>query len=319
MKRTTPEAQLEPSLLHNLLPITWLGLLFLLGMLVGCSPLQQLQTANNQPTSASGFRAAIAQEYAAYAESEGELGRNASRDHFARKGLAALQGKEINPDTLDTTKLTETQLADLRPARERLLGMRTEFLERVVSTKVARAQLFFDCWAMQSVTPNADSESLPCRESFMGEMQAIEQVVDALGQEPDVTLPVEYTILFDTGSSELSRDGEYAIEQALAISTLHPTAQLTLTGHTDRDGSKARNLVLSQARADTVSTALIAVGIAPERITVSAVGEDNLATPTLDGINRERNRRVTIKILATDDEDLKAHDLKGQHDAPTHP
>ena len=311
MKRISQALQMG-SFLPEWLPFVWLCTLFLMGMLVGCAPLPQLQHANSQPKDGvSTFRAHLAREYASYAESEGLLGRLENRDYFARKGLRALKADDVQPESLDEAALSPEIFTELRTERDRLLGVRTEFLERVASQNVARAQLFFDCWARQSAMNNADKDALPCRQSFQDEMRVIQQVIAAIGTGPDVTLPVEYTVLFAPGNSDLSHDGEFAIEQALAISTLYPDAKLTVTGHADRTGSPARNLQISQARADTVKVALVAVGIQPEAIDVRAAGEDDLATPTLDGIARERNRRVSIRIHdAADTAEPENHDSR---------
>jgi outer membrane protein OmpA-like peptidoglycan-associated protein len=65
-------------------------------------------------------------------------------------------------------------------------------------------------------------------------------------------------------------------------------------GHTDSTGSERHNIALSLRRADVVERALIAAGVAPERVGVAAAGETRLRVATGDGIAEPRNRRVEL-------------------------
>jgi len=61
-------------------------------------------------------------------------------------------------------------------------------------------------------------------------------------------------------------------------------------------GSNRYNEQLSTARAQNVRNALIARGIAANRITARGVGQNNLAVPTPDETRLRANRRVVIEI-----------------------
>lgn len=263
-----------------------------------CSPLSQLERATAEER--GDFHAHLAQEYLSFAQSEQELERHDISRYFAKKGLKAARRQPVPPEALTDWELEGDIRLELQQARTRLLAIRTDFLQRVVGQNVARAQLFFDCWIMQAAG-NADTDlTLPCRQEFIDEMQIIDRVIDTLGPAPDITLPAHFTIEFPFGSAELTHDADYAIQQALAVTTLYPGARISLTGHTDRAGSEAFNLDLSLSRAGAVESALLKAGIDPGRITLLAVGEDDPEIPTLDGISRSRNRRVEISIYPAD-------------------
>ncbi|MGB1540297.1 MAG: OmpA family protein, partial [Rickettsiales bacterium] len=138
----------------------------------------------------------------------------------------------------------------------------------------------------------------PCRQEFLHEMEGLEEVVATLGPAPTISLPTSITILFPSDSSELTHDGEYAIREIVAITTLSPHYRITVTGHTDRSGRAEYNQALSEARAERVKHALVDAGLDIERITTAAAGEEALATPTLDGILRRQNRRVVVSITS---------------------
>lgn len=274
--------------LGRLLPILLLAA-------VACSPLDRLRYAQERDSGT--FAANLAAEYLAYAESEKELGRSDRSTYFARKGLRAANGTPPPPENPDDWPLDDALHPELQDAHHRLMRVRTDFFTRVASQNVARAQLLFDCWVMQAVDRTDDEFALPCRNEFIGEVSRLEQIIDTLGPRPKVALPAHYTILFPLGGTALGKDAEFTIQEVLAITNLYPDHRVEVTGHADRSGSTQRNLVLSTERAANVTQALIDAGIAPERISFTAEGEDNPAVPTLDGISRQRNRRVEIDVL----------------------
>ena len=72
------------------------------------------------------------------------------------------------------------------------------------------------------------------------------------------------------------------------------TWRLQINGHTDSIGGEAANLVLSEARAASVKTALVNLGIAPGRLQSAGLGESQPKgdNGTLQG--RALNRRVEL-------------------------
>lgn len=243
------------------------------------------------------FRSSLASEYLAFAESEAELGHKDTSDLFAQKGLRAARDNATPPENPADWDMPVDIRTELANGRERLMLVRSELFQRVASQSLARAQMLYDCWVMQAAHHTNDDLSLPCRGEFLGELEELEQIRHTLGPDPKVDLPAEYTILFTMGSTALDKDAEFTIQEVLAITRLNPYFTISIVGHADRVGSRKRNLQLSTQRAAAVAEALVSAGISAEQIGFSADGEDNLATPTLDGVARERNRRVEISVL----------------------
>jgi OmpA-OmpF porin, OOP family len=71
---------------------------------------------------------------------------------------------------------------------------------------------------------------------------------------------------------------------------------LVVIGHTDTVGSAAFNDTLSRQRAEVVRSALVARGIAADRIVVVGRGERELVVITADNVAEPRNRRVEIQV-----------------------
>lgn len=74
----------------------------------------------------------------------------------------------------------------------------------------------------------------------------------------------------------------------------HPQAKLAVEGHADASGEDQHNLFLSYRRAKAVVPALASIGIAEDRVVLSAVGA-NALVEGLPGSSPE-NRRVVLQV-----------------------
>ena len=114
--------------------------------------------------------------------------------------------------------------------------------------------------------------------------------------------PLEVTIGFPDGGSELSEGAEAAIAELLASEEVKRGGSITIGGHSDSDGTDDANLRASQRRADAVAAKLVEGGVDEARITVIAFGEQNPVKPNAlpDGspneAGRAANRRVDIRV-----------------------
>jgi len=78
----------------------------------------------------------------------------------------------------------------------------------------------------------------------------------------------------------------------------YPKMRLEIRGHTDDRGSEEYNQHLSEERARSVSTALVEMGVDPERLEMKGFGESQPKAPNDTEENRRRNRRTEFVILA---------------------
>ncbi|MEM6909810.1 MAG: OmpA family protein [Pseudomonadota bacterium] len=136
--------------------------------------------------------------------------------------------------------------------------------------------------------------------------------------EPELK-PLQATIGFPEGGSELDADAVAALEQALAAPAMQSGLPITLGAHSDSAGTDTANADAAEARGLAVAKWLIDQGINEDRITVIVFGEQNPAQPNAlpDGSpnesGRAANRRVEIEVAAmsltvstTEDTDAEA-------------
>ena len=101
-------------------------------------------------------------------------------------------------------------------------------------------------------------------------------------------------IFFAFNSAELNRPEvtDFILPDVITEMNKRPNVKITVTGHTDLVGSEGYNYKLSLARAQAVADFLIKGGIARERITIRALGENE---PVVKSESEAvLNRRVVI-------------------------
>lgn len=105
-----------------------------------------------------------------------------------------------------------------------------------------------------------------------------------------------FTLYFVLGSDELTDESKQDVDRILAEIARRPVPDVLVVGHTDAVGTDQSNDALGQQRADSMRTALIGRGIAPENVRAISRGKRALAIPTADGVAEPRNRRVEILV-----------------------
>ena len=103
---------------------------------------------------------------------------------------------------------------------------------------------------------------------------------------------ITHGILFDVNSASIKPTSAGAINEVIQMMQAHPELKFEIDGHTDSDGDAANNQTLSASRAAAVQTALVAAGIAKDRLTTKGFG----ATKPMDSNDTQEgkanNRRV---------------------------
>ena len=105
------------------------------------------------------------------------------------------------------------------------------------------------------------------------------------------------TILFDTGKASIKFESAEILSQIINVLKKYPNSRFRIEGHTDSTGKKAKNMILSQNRADAVKVYLIQGGIASERLESVGYGPDKPIASNKTRKGRALNRRVEINLI----------------------
>jgi OmpA-OmpF porin, OOP family len=104
-----------------------------------------------------------------------------------------------------------------------------------------------------------------------------------------------FEVFFDWDRANITPEGAQIVDAAAATyKSMAPGTPVQVIGHTDTSGSAGYNQKLSVRRADVVASALQQSGVPQSAMTVTGVGENDLAVPTPPGVREPQNRRTEI-------------------------
>ncbi len=104
-------------------------------------------------------------------------------------------------------------------------------------------------------------------------------------------------IQFETGKDVIIKGSYPILDQVVKVMTENKEYNLEINGHTDNVGNDARNLALSQKRADAVKAYLVKKGIETSRMTATGFGETKPVEDNKTAAGKAKNRRVEFKVI----------------------
>jgi OmpA-OmpF porin, OOP family len=116
--------------------------------------------------------------------------------------------------------------------------------------------------------------------------------MNMIGQKFTEAKIVTHGINFDVDKATFRPESMGTLNQIVRVLNDNPDLKFEVDGHTDNSGAAAHNLTLSQQRADAVKTQLVAMGIAPTRLTTKGFGDTKPMAPNTTPEGKANNRRV---------------------------
>lgn len=105
------------------------------------------------------------------------------------------------------------------------------------------------------------------------------------------------TILFDLGKADLKPKSKPELDKVVKLLEDNPGAEIELSGHTSSEGSADSNRSLSYRRVKSCKDYIVGKGIDPGRITAVGYGPDQPVAPNDTEKNRQKNRRVELRVV----------------------
>ncbi|MES2429449.1 MAG: OmpA family protein [Bacteroidota bacterium] len=102
---------------------------------------------------------------------------------------------------------------------------------------------------------------------------------------------------FESGKATLKDEAFPVLDELVEYLKRKDDERVEIGGHTDNVGTAAKNLVLSQDRANTVRAYLLTKGIAPDRVTAKGYGLTQPIAENDTDEGRAINRRTEVKTL----------------------
>jgi outer membrane protein OmpA-like peptidoglycan-associated protein len=104
-------------------------------------------------------------------------------------------------------------------------------------------------------------------------------------------LPGSMNVYFPKGSVRLDASASLSLNEIVDILARSPQLKLIVTGYADKSGDAARNLLLSQQRANSVKEFLVKSGLSPDRFITKYFGDRDSAQESLS------DRKVVIEFV----------------------
>ena len=121
--------------------------------------------------------------------------------------------------------------------------------------------------------------------------------VDIPLQPIDTGISIELkNIFFDVDKFDLKPESKTELDKLVSFLTKNKTIKIEIGGHTDSDGNKKANQLLSYNRAKSVYDYAVKAGISALRLTYRGYGDSKPKVPNTTSENKAKNRRTEIKI-----------------------
>ncbi|MGB6975217.1 MAG: peptidoglycan-associated lipoprotein Pal [Terracidiphilus sp.] len=137
---------------------------------------------------------------------------------------------------------------------------------------------------VRTVTPTVSTTYHLVAQGAGGNADATAQVT--VNSPPAVTTPANtmtaeeefkanvHDIFFDYDAYDIRPDAQSTLSQDASYLAAHPSVKIVIGGYCDERGSDEYNLALGQNRADATQKALVAAGVAADRIRVISYGKE---------------------------------------------
>ncbi|MEX1032742.1 MAG: OmpA family protein [Cellvibrionaceae bacterium] len=210
--------------------------------------------------------------------------------YLARQQAAtALQLAALGEARAEIEQVSEQRNQVLMQAREREVDVARERADQAETRAEATEQRYRT--EQRQARQRSDDES----QRQLEELRQTVESLQAQQTERGMVLTMEQ-VLFDFGEAELNPGGERALGQLARFLEQNPDRQVLVEGYTDNIGDENFNRDLSQRRADSVRSQLLARGISENRVETRGHGENYPVATNETIAGRQMNRRVEVVV-----------------------
>jgi len=132
------------------------------------------------------------------------------------------------------------------------------------------------------------------------EVPGTEVRVEEKDGQQQLVVTMKSALLFDTDSFSITQ-GRETLDGIAETLIEYPESKVVVKGYTDSRGTEEYNLRLSERRANAVRDYLVAKQVRSARITAVGFGESFPVASNDTAEGRQRNRRVEIEIIPTEE------------------
>jgi outer membrane protein OmpA-like peptidoglycan-associated protein len=205
----------------------------------------------------------------------------------AERDAAAAKAKAVAEAKADEEAKRQAELTAAKQAQ-----MQAEADEAALKAKMQADALKEKEQAAQADAARARQATADLRAQLLDQLNRILDTRDT----PRGLVVSMGDVLFALGKYDLQPEAREKLAKLSGVVLAHPGLDLAVGGYTDNIGSEASNQKLSEKRAESVRTYLVAQGLADSSVTSQGFG---MSTPVADNATaagRQKNRRVEIVL-----------------------
>ena len=222
---------------------------------------------------------------AAAAREEAERARRAA-EH------ARIQAEQSSQAALSEQAAALKAKADADAARAAAEATRLEAENARAQAEQARLDAEARAAEAQRLAAQSEQEKAELRERLREQLNVVLET-----RETARGLIVNLSdVLFDTDSANLKPGAREKLARVSGILAAHPGLKLEVEGHTDSVGTEEYNQRLSERRAESVRSYLVAQRIDPASVVTLGLGETTPVASNDTAAGRQQNRRVEIIV-----------------------
>jgi len=194
-----------------------------------------------------------------------------------RDEVAKIDRREDNKDAL-AERMRKDATKDLAQTKDQL-----------EESKVLRAQA-------EAARVQAETEAEAARAKLKETTDKLKEIAQIQENERGLVISLSSGILFASGKSTLLAPAFPKLDQIANVLKQQPDRTITVEGHTDSAGPDSANMVLSQARAESVRAYLVSQGVSSAHVSAVGMGESKPIADNNTTEGRANNRRVEIVL-----------------------
>ena len=179
---------------------------------------------------------------------------------------------------------------------KRTEGELTQTREQLAASQQQQAQDQQALGTEHQARMDADKRSADADARAKASQDALAKLAAVKEEERGMVITLSGSVLFPSDQSTLLPDAQTRLNQVADALLTTKERNIIVEGHTDSRGSASHNLDLSQRRADSVRSYLVARGYEPDRMQARGIGKDRPMTSNDTAEGRANNRRVEIIV-----------------------
>lgn len=225
--------------------------------------------------------------------------------HF-QKGVIEYHEKEISVDGITGNEADKTNINAVLSGIDKSYNVNNQIIvetpEPVKVAKTIQKKLPKPTTTVKQIAEPSAPVSKPKTEKDIKIAKEPQQAKSVKTTKKDLQKELDKALAgkrveFLYGKNILTSKSQNVLDEVARILRKYPNIRIEIGGHTDSDGTKERNLKLSQRRAEAVKAYLIKKGIAPERLVAKGYGESRPLVKNDTPAHKQRNRRVEFKVI----------------------